>query len=164
MNLLWVDANGLVLGTVVATDYVASFPQYPYGLLLDGNGFIWSVTWEGDVYALSSQYLVRWYTSTDCTGLAYVSEPSNPPPPRPIRELDRPRWVVSLTGVTGFFAAGDQQRREDIVAHSSFEGSPAPRCMGPYSDTHIAGMRLDRMRSVPPLTINPVGPVHVEQR
>jgi hypothetical protein len=163
MNLLWVDANGVVLGTVVAADYVASFPGYQggAGLLLDGNGFIWFVDWSSaSVSAPSSgQVLVQWYTSTDCTGPAYVSEP-DPFQRYRIPPLDRPRWVVSVRGLTGLFATGDRQRREEILAHSSFEVA----CMGPYSDTHIAGMRLDQMRSVSPLTLNPVGPAHVEQR
>jgi len=101
--------------------------------------------------------LVRYYTSLDCTGPAYVAEAFGS---SLLLLLDRPRWVVSVRDVGGFFATGDQQRREGIISHSYFE----TRCMGPTDNNPISGTRFDQMRSVPPLTINPVGPAHVEQR
>jgi hypothetical protein len=160
MNLLWVDANGVVLGTVVTPDYVAppglGLPRSA-GLLLDGNGFIWIVDWISATVSVPMNSLVRYYTSLDCTGPAYVAEAFGS---SPLLLLDRPRWVVSIRDVTGFFATGDQQRREDVLSRSYFE----TRCMGPTQPDHIAGMRFDQMRSVSPLTLNPVGPAHVEQR
>jgi hypothetical protein len=148
MNLLWVDANGLVLGTVALLDY-ASFGG---GLLLDGNGWIWILdTNTGLVRSQGS--LGRFYTAPGCIGAAYVSAP-------PDVLWVRPRWVISVAGIGGFFARGDQQQTQAIHPASYSDGVTC----SPWDAGDVRAVAFDQMRNVPALPVNPVGPAHVEQR
>jgi hypothetical protein len=144
MNLLWVDANGLVLGTAALLDYASTGG----GLLLDSNGWLWRV--DTNTAGVGSMAAVgRHYVTPGCVGAAYVSEGS----------YVRPRWTISVVGLGEFFARGDQQQLELIHATSYFDGLV---CSSRIED--VRAFRLDGMSTVTHLTINPVGPVHVERR
>jgi hypothetical protein len=148
MSLLWVDANGLVLGTVALLDYGSTGG----GVLLDSNGWFWLV--DTNTASIEPVSLVgRFYTNASCMGTAHISAP-------PVDSSVRPRWAIGVLGVSGYFARGDQQQIEGITPASYFDGAICSFWTG----GRITAIRFDEMSSVPPLTFNPVGPVHVEQR
>jgi hypothetical protein len=156
-NLVWVDANGLVLGTVAEFDYGSHGRGFGVeGLLLDSNGWIWHLDTEtariGPVQPdpLFEPALVPFYTFPGCAGATHI-DPSL---------TGRPRWVHSVVGRSGFFARTDHQQIKVVRALSYLLGPDDCR----PANGDIGVILFDQMRSVPPLTINPVGPVHVERR
>ncbi len=147
MSLLWVDANGLVLGTVALLDYGSTGG----GMLLDSNGWFWLV--DTNTASIEPVSLVgRFYTNASCEGTAHISAPAN--------SSVRPRWTIRVLGVSGYFARGDQQQIEGITPASYFDGETCSFWTG----GRVTTIRFDEMSSVPPLTIDPVGPAHVEQK
>jgi hypothetical protein len=150
MNLFWVDANGLVLGTVAMLD----FREYGGGLLLDSNGFLWIL--DTDTARVSPiNILGRFYSGSGCAGTGYVAVSVSPG-----NSYVRPRWVSGVLGASGFFARADQQQPETVFPASFFDGAVCTT----WTSGSIHAIRFDQMRSVPLLTITPVGPVHVEQQ
>jgi hypothetical protein len=146
MNLVWVDANGLFVGTVAMLD----FRDYGGGLLLDTNGFVWILD-TNTARATPVNILGRFYTASGCAGAAYLSAGNS---------YLRPRWVTGVLGASGFFARTDQQEPETVFPASYFDGAVC----SVWTSGSISAIRFEQMRNVPLLTINPVGPVHVEQR